>query len=266
MKNFILNADDFGLSEEHNDAVQKGYNSGILTSASLVVNTDSFLNAVNSVIPKCPDLNIGIHLNIMEGKALTDCHLLTDKNGNFNKSYLYLILMQYNKNLKEQIQAEFKAQIEKAIHCGVRIDRLDSHVHTHAIWELFKITCELAKEYNIPYIRTQMEKPYTVFPEIFNIKFLINLVKVTLLNIFTLKNRKTLIKYNLNTNDNIMGVCYSGMMNSKIVSYGLKKYENKLVEVVIHPCIYKDGRVNSHLKEFLITQDEALKANFLNNT
>ncbi|MBP3925313.1 ChbG/HpnK family deacetylase [bacterium] len=266
MKKFILNADDFGLSEYHNRAVLYGYESGILKSASLMVNTSSFSEAVSSVIPNCPDLNIGIHLNIMEGKALTDCPLLTDKNGNFNKSYLYLILKQYDKNFKKQVEAEFRAQIEKALQNGVEIKHLDSHVHTHAVPELFKIACELAKTHNIPYIRTQMEKPYLVFPRCFSIKFLINLVKVALLNFFSSINKKILIKYNLKTNDNIIGVCYTGMMNSKTVSSALKQYENKLVEIIIHPCFYEDGRINSHSKEFLITQDETLKANFLNNT
>ena len=139
-------------------------------------------------------------------------------------------------------------------------------MHTHAVPELFKIACELAKTHNIPYIRTQMEKPYLVFPRCFSIKFLINLVKVALLNFFSSINKKILIKYNLKTNDNIIGVCYTGMMNSKTVSSALKQYENKLVEIIIHPCFYEDGRINSHSKEFLITQDETLKANFLNNT
>lgn len=265
MKNFILNADDFGLSEYHNNAILKGYEYGILTSASIMVNEEkSFLNAIE-IIQKCPDLSIGIHLNIMEGKALTHCPLLADKNGNFNNSYLYLILNQRNKNVIKQIEAEFREQIEKAIRCGIKIEHLDSHVHTHAIPELFKITLALAKEYNIPYVRTQMEKPYFVFPKCFSIKFLINLIKVALLNFFTAINRKNLAKYNLQTNDNIIGVCYTGMMDSKIISAGLKKYKNKTVEIVIHPCLYNDNRENSHSKEFLITQDEILKANFLNN-
>lgn len=257
----VLNADDFGLSEHHNIAVLKGYTAGVLTSASLMVNSEEFQSAVNDVISNCSGLDIAIHLNIMEGKALTNCPLLTDKDGFFNKNYLYLI--QHNKNLKKQIEDEFRAQIEKALSCGVKIKRLDSHVHTHAIPELFKITCKLAKEYNIEYVRTQFEKPYLIFPECCSIKFLINLVKVMLLNFFTLINRKTLKEYNLKTNDYIIGVCYTGMMSSKTVLKGIKKYKNKSVEIVIHPS--DNDKSSSLYKEFLITQDRDLKANLLNS-
>lgn len=265
MKKFILNADDFGLNTYHNKAVLKGYEKGILTSASLLVNTEGFSDAVKTAMSNCPDLNVGIHLNIMEGKALTDCPLLTDKNGIFNNSYLYLILKQYDKKLQKQIETEFRAQIKKAIQSGIKFNRLDSHVHTHAIPEIFKITCKLAKEYNIEYVRTQIEKPYIVFPLCFNTKFPVNLIKVALLNFFTMINKKTLIKHNLKTNDNIIGVCYTGMMNNKTVLTGLKQYKNKTVEIVIHPSDKGDCQNIERYNEFLITQDEDLKANLLNN-
>lgn len=257
-RDIILNADDFGLSEYHNKAVLKGYKNGVLTGASLMVNTEAFSEAVDTVIPNCIGLNIAIHLNIMEGKALTNCPLLTDKDGFFNKNYFYLILKQYDKNIIRQIKTEFKAQIDKALSYGIKINRLDSHVHTHAVPKLFDMTCSLAKEYNIEYVRTQFENPYLVFPECCSVKFLINLIKVVLLNIFTIINRKTLIKYNLKTNDNIIGVCYTGMMNLKTVYAGIKKYKNKRVEIVTHPCVYNDDRKDSHSIEFFITQNVKL--------
>lgn len=84
MKKFILNADDLGLSINHNKAVKKGYINGILRNASLIVNCDAFNDVVDNVISHCPKLNVAIHLNIMEGKSLTYCPSLTDKNGFFN--------------------------------------------------------------------------------------------------------------------------------------------------------------------------------------
>ena len=70
MKKFILNADDFGMSEAYNRAVLEGYESGILKSTSLTANGEAFEEACEKIIPACPDLGVGIHLNIIEGKAL----------------------------------------------------------------------------------------------------------------------------------------------------------------------------------------------------
>lgn len=258
MGKFVLNADDFGLNTYHNKAVLNGYKNGVLSSASLMVNAEGFSEAVCNIISNCPDLDIGLHLNIMEGKALTDCFMLTDKNGNFNKGYLYLILKQYDKTLKKQIETEFRAQIEKAIQSGIKINRLDSHVHTHAIPEIFNITCKIAKEYNIEHVRTQSEKPYIVFPQCIDNKFPVNLVKVALLNFFTAINKRTLAGYNLKTNDNIIGVCYTGMMDSKTVMAGIKQYKNKTVEILIHPSEEGDSANSSRYMEFQITQDESI--------
>lgn len=263
MKRFILNADDFGLSIEFNNAVLEGCKNGFLKSASLCANGNAFMDAIYNVIPKCSSLGVGCHLNIMEGKSLTKCNLLTDKDSFFNNNYLYLIFNLYRKELLKQIEIEFRAQIEKIIKY-VKIDHLDSHVHVHAIPKIFELTCKLAKEYNINYIRTQYEKLYFVpkSKKYFTIKYPINIIKLILLNIFTLKNKNIIKKYNLKTNDFILGVNYTGMMDSDTVEYGLQKIKknNIVVETLIHPGIYNDNsNFNQHYKEFLIMLDQNLK-------
>ena len=69
-KKFILNADDFGMSHAFNRAVLEGYESGILKSASIVANGSSFEEAVEHVLPDCPELGVGVHLNVIEGNLL----------------------------------------------------------------------------------------------------------------------------------------------------------------------------------------------------
>lgn len=260
-KKFILNADDFGLTQAHNQAVLEGYNNGFLTSASLCANGEGFESAVHDILPDCPNLGLAAHLNIMEGKALTDCPLLTDNDGNFNVGYGYLILNQKKWELLEQIEQEFRAQIEKIIQVA-NIDHLDSHVHTHAIPEIFKITCKLAKEYNIKYIRTQYEELYFI-PKVLkhlNLKYPLNLVKIALLQQFTLKNRNILNEYGLKTNDFIIGVGYTGMMDADAIEYGLQAIEEEcIVEALIHPSKYNNATRDSHTKEFSITQNKTLQ-------
>ena len=112
-KHFILNADDFGMTKEYNKAVLEGYNNGFLGSTSLCANGEAYTAAINDILPECPNLSVGVHLNIIEGKSLTNCPLLTDKDGNFNKGYLYFIINQFNPEFMKQVEAEFRAQIEK---------------------------------------------------------------------------------------------------------------------------------------------------------
>ena len=266
MKKFILNADDFGMSKAYNRAVLEGYESGILKSTSLTANGEAFEEACEKVIPACPDLGVGIHLNIIEGKSLCpDLDQLTDNQGNFNNSFGALLLKSLNPNNKafmEQIEKEFRAQIEKVI-SRTKVTHIDSHVHTHSIPKIFELTAKLAKEYGIKQIRTQFEKPY-LMPDasrIFNRKYPINLVKVALLEFFTLINEKTVFKYGLMTNDYLLGVSFTSMMNSLAISYGLMaiKYDKVVAEALIHPCRYEDGTIDNHFEEFQITKNQKLK-------
>ena len=260
-KTFILNADDFGMSEEYNEAVFDGYHAGILKSASICANGEYFEDAINRVIPACEELSVGIHLNIIEGKSLTECDLLTDDNRNFNNGYISLILKSMDKDFMRQVEMEFRAQIERVIG-RTSVDHIDSHVHTHAIPNIFKLTAKLAKEYGIPYIRTQYEKFYIV-PKIskhINLKYPPNILKIILLNTFTLLNRSVVREYNLKTNDYLIGVGYTGMMDDMTIEYGLRALNKGcLAEALIHPCKYKEVIEDSHHFEYLATQNKVLK-------
>ena len=169
----------------------------------------------------------------------------------------------------EQLEAEFRAQIEKVKISlrelnGSKITHIDSHVHTHAIPPIFELVCKLAKEYDIPQVRTQHESLYAV-PDIYihmNTKYPINLIKIALLNFFTMQNKPVAKRYNLRTNDYLIGVGYTSMMNALTVSYGLAKLKNKqniVAEALIHPCRYQDGTIDNHFTEYRLTQSEKLK-------
>lgn len=265
-KKFILNADDFGMSRAYNRAVLEGYECGILKSASLAANGEAFEEACEKIIPACPDLGVGIHLNIIEGKSLcADLYRLTDSEGNFNNSYGQLLLKSLNKKdtaFMEQVEKEFRAQIE-AVMKSTRVTHIDSHVHTHSIPRIFELVCKLAKEYGIKQVRTQYEKPY-IIPDVnkhLTLKYPVNLIKVALLNIFTIFNETKVFKYGLKTNDYLIGVAYTSMMSSLCVSYGLMaiKYDKVTVEALIHPCRYEDGTIDNHFTEFQITKNMKLK-------
>ena len=267
-KKFILNADDFGMNSAFNTAVLEGYKKCILKSTSLVANGDAFDEAIEKIIPQCPDLGVGVHLNIIEGKALvSEQRELTDANGNFNNSYGNLILKAYNFNNKsfiEQLEKEFCAQIDKIQNAGVKITHIDSHVHTHAIPPIFELVCKLAQKYEIPQIRTQHEHFYVV-PDVMihlNKTYLLNLVKIALLNFFTAINKPIVHKYSLHTNNYLIGVGYTSMMNGLTVSRGLAELKDKkniIAEALIHPCRYENGTIDNHFTEFRITQSEKLK-------
>ena len=96
---------------------------------------------------------------------------------------------------------------------------------------------------------------------ILNRKYPVNLIKVALLEFVTVINRKTVEKYGLTTNDYLLGVSFTSMMNSLAISFGLMaiKSDNVVAEALIHPCRYEDGLIDNHFEEFQITKNLKLK-------
>ena len=270
-RKFIMNADDFGMTSAINKAVLEAYDSELLKSASLVANGINFDDAINNILPKCPELGVGIHLNVTDGQSLCDdVDKLTDNNFKFKNSYLSLLIKAYNpkdKEFMEQLEREFRCQIEK-IMFKTKVSHIDSHRHIHSIPKIFELVCKLAKEYGINQVRTHYEKLYIV-PAVykhFAFKYLKNIIKTFIFGTFTIFNEATIHKYGLKTNDYIIGLIYDSMMDALAVSYGTMAIKNSKVttEVVLHPCRYDDGTIDCRFDEYLITKNKKLKVKIEN--
>ena len=257
MKKVIINADDFGYSQENNEAIKLGYKNGIITSCSLLTNLNGFENAVFTILPEINDIDLGFHFNIVEGRSITKSTLLCNDKNYFNNNYIQLIQKSKNSKFLRAVENEFRAQIERILPYH-NISHIDSHMHTHAIPEIFNITIKLAEEYKIKYIRSQKEIPYFVFSKALCPKFSLNIIKNILLNSYTNINIKTLKETNTYTNNNFIGVLYTGMMDEKTILQGLKKIkeDNSITEIIFHPTV--DTSKKENYIEFLITQNHNL--------
>ena len=94
-KQLIINADDFGIHEAVNLAVYRGFESGILTSTSIMAGGDAFSSAVR-LSREMGNIGIGIHLTLV-GTLTTvlpaeEVPTLTWEKGVLCKDYLELIL------------------------------------------------------------------------------------------------------------------------------------------------------------------------------
>lgn len=262
-KKLVITADDFGISQEANDAILKSFKDGSLTSTCIMATGRSFNHAIEDILPECPEIGLGVHLNIIEGKTLQKTNknsLLYDLDGEYNNGFVKLLAKSTNKNFLDEVEADFRLQIEKVLD-KAKVDHLNSHVHTHSIPNIFEITCKLAKEYGIKYIRTQNEIPYLI-PNIkkhLDPRFPVNLIKLGLLNTFSQINKKTLKEYSLATNDYLVGVSYTSYMDEEAIEYGIAKNQdaNSITEVILHPTMDKSKKDN--YKEFLSITNPELK-------
>jgi predicted glycoside hydrolase/deacetylase ChbG (UPF0249 family) len=159
--NLLIRGDDIGSSHASNVACIESYKNGIMRSVELMVPGPWFPEAVR-LLNENPGLDVGVHLvvtsewNDIKWRPLTCCPSLVDKDG-----YFYPMIWQRSDfpsgtALKdapwkiEEIEKEFRAQIEMARRHVPRVSHMDCHMGCeNCAPEIAALVERLAREYNM---------------------------------------------------------------------------------------------------------------------
>ena len=151
----VVRSDDGGMSHSVNMALEKIISSGIPVSVSVMFPTPWHQETVD-ILRHHPEVSVGIHLtlnsewkNYRWGPILgrTAVPSLVDADGYFFQSVE--ALHRNNPNIGE-VEKELRAQIERAMHSGLKIDYVDYHMGAAVSSPEFRaLTERLAKEYGL---------------------------------------------------------------------------------------------------------------------
>jgi predicted glycoside hydrolase/deacetylase ChbG (UPF0249 family) len=230
MKKVIINADDFGLTRGVNEGILKAHQEGILTSATLLVNMPGFDQAVE-LAGANPDLGVGVHLNILRGRPLSPADsvesLLSQEN-RFIPSVGNLLCRLMRKRLAyDEVEREFRAQVERVQNAGIIPSHIDSEKHIHMIRPLFRIVLKLAKEYKIDRVRFIKESCFSLRPG--------QMLKSMFIALASTSMKKTLVREGIRSPDRFYGVCDSGRITASKLIQAFQKTEEGVTEIMVHP-------------------------------
>lgn len=160
MKRLIVNADDFGMSASVNHGIIQGHQLGIVTSTTMLANGDQFEQAV-ALAHANPGLQIGVHLNAIEGEPVLGPHevpsLLDSENRFLGSSWRLGLRQILNRVSGMELRAEFRAQIAKVVESGITPTHIDSHQHIHCIPAVFEAALDAAQHFGITRVRVPTE-------------------------------------------------------------------------------------------------------------
>lgn len=165
----LLRVDDIGMGHSVNMAMKQLAETGIPFSTSVMFACPWYLEAVE-ILKAHPAISVGIHLTLNSewknykwgpvlGKAVVPS--LVDSNG-----YFFATHAEFNAHeIKvDEVEKELRAQIERALRSGVKIDYLDYHMGTAVSRPEFRTVVEkLAKEYDLGMSRYFGEAYQTIF-------------------------------------------------------------------------------------------------------
>ncbi len=152
----VINADDFGLHPAVNRGIVRAYREGIVTSTSVMACGDAFEDAVQR-LRGCPGLGVGIHLTLVEERpvlAPSRIPSLVDAQGRMPRSYYGFTQRWLSRRIRpSEVRCELEAQIQRVREAGIHPTHLDSHQHVHSLPGVWPMVVELARAYQIPYVR-----------------------------------------------------------------------------------------------------------------
>ena len=151
----VVRADDFGFSHASNMALEKLCEEGVITAASVIVNT-GWLDETVAILKKHPQVSVGVHVCLNSewvpykwGPVLPakEVPSLVDEWGHFFGTRKDLLA--HNPNMDE-VEKEIRAQVDLALRKGLKISYLDHHmgmaVTTPELRERF---VKVAKDYKL---------------------------------------------------------------------------------------------------------------------
>jgi hopanoid biosynthesis associated protein HpnK len=160
-RKLIVTADDFGITHGVNEAIVRAYRRGIVTTTSLMVSSPAFESAI-ALARQHPDLNVGLHLNLTQGRSTCDPavipSLANSQGFTYDDPFKLAIAIARGRVGANDLEREVRAQLEAALGTGLRLTHIDGHKHVHVISQVLRVVCRLAPAYGIKAVRSVHEK------------------------------------------------------------------------------------------------------------
>lgn len=159
MARIIVNGDDLGMNGSCSAAIAGAFELGLITDSTAMANGEYLDEALELARTSGFERSIGIHLNLTEGRPLTEgiCSLeafVTD--GCFNKRAVSL-----SRGLSPEeglaVYAELTAQVLRLKEAGIAITHADSHHYIHNLPYLAPVFEQVCREQGITKLRLRRD-------------------------------------------------------------------------------------------------------------
>ncbi|HTX23726.1 MAG TPA: hopanoid biosynthesis-associated protein HpnK [Steroidobacteraceae bacterium] len=233
-KFLIVTADDFGLHEAVNEAVELAARAGTLTAASLMVAAPAAADAVRRA-RNLPQLHVGLHLTLADGRAQLpprDIPRLVDGHGRFGDRLMvdgwrYFALPR----VRRELEAEIRAQFAAFARTGLALDHVNAHKHLHLHPTVLAKLIEIGGEFGAPAVRLPAEPLW--FAKGVSSGALLGAAG---LSPWLALARRRLDGAGIAHNDQIFGIARSGSMDESVLLEILARLPAGATEMYLHPA------------------------------
>ncbi len=229
----IVTADDFGLHQAVNEAVQQAHQHGILTAASLMVGAPAAADALRRA-RELPRLRVGLHLVLVDGAPLLPASaipLLVDRDGQFSRRMAidgarYFL----SPPARRQLEAEIRAQFRAFAATGLTLDHVNAHKHFHLHPTLLTLMLRVGREFGMRAVRYPYEPTRLIKGAALSER-----AAAAALHPWLKLMRRRLRRAGMIHNDQLFGIGRSGAIDEAVLIDALRALPPGVSEIYLHP-------------------------------
>lgn len=233
----IFHGDDFGLTPGVNEGIIQSYREGLLTSTSLIASGEAAQEAI-SLAKDNPGLDMGVHLILCDEPPVLrpgDLSSMISSGACFPSRNHVLKVIVTGKIDYREVEAEWNAQVEKALNAGIRVSHLDSHQFVHLFPGLLAVFLKIVKKYDIPFVRGSSDDPASLETGF------TRLIQWAGLTLWTRSFVSRSLPSHVRVLPSVGFLAAGGRLNSDVLLKTLESLRSKksarAVEVILHPGI-----------------------------
>jgi hopanoid biosynthesis associated protein HpnK len=237
----ILTADDFGLHERVNEAVERAHRHGVLSAASLMVGAPAARDALERA-RRLPQLRVGLHLVLADGAASLPCDqipALVDAHGRFGDNmvrdgFRFFFLP----HVRAQLAREIRAQFEAFKATGLLLDHVNTHKHFHLHPTVLSLILRIGRDYGMRAMRLPYEahSPAWIRPWMASV-------------------RARLERAGIAHNDYVVGIAHTGGMDEAVLLETLANLPPGVGEIYCHPATAGEDALSDGMRSYRHTDE-----------
>jgi hopanoid biosynthesis associated protein HpnK len=234
-RGLVVTADDFGLSLEVNEAVERAHRHGILTTASLMVSAPAAADAIRRA-RRLPGLRVGLHVVLIAGAPTLAPAMLAglvggdgQLRGNPLKQGVHVLI---NRRARTGLAREIAAQFAAFRATGLALDHVDGHGHFHVHPLIAGDIIGHARDAGAAFVRAPRE-PHSVLRSVAaGRRGAAAIAAAPFARLLAARVRRA----GLRTADQVFGLAWSGAMTRQRLAALIVRLPPGLSEIYTHPA------------------------------
>jgi len=267
MQKIIVTADDYGMCDVVDKAIDEGIESGFITTTNVMVNMETLHNAAD-LRQRFPHISVGVHWNVTTGKPVSDVNeirSLVDENGSFWS--ITEFKQRFSKGMisSAELEKELDAQytlFEKM--CG-KADYWNTHENSSLHIKAFRVFKKVAKKHGITATRTFKR----VYYDKLNLGFKRELREFLVRNFFNVwfTQIKRIFKMPV---ARVVSFDQISKTDGDVLLNAIKKDGRNYIEIVFHPSVSSEHKFfgnisDERVKEYKFVSSEEIVKKYKSN-